>query len=110
MSALLAAHGTKLFALKPRSIVDAAAADLKLRRAQRGAHDREDGLQAYCFHRAHVARADSVVDLIERAIRGRYDGVYCGKRITRIIYSDENLLRETYALVRARTDDDEAAA
>jgi hypothetical protein len=88
-------------ALKPGSIVAAAEADLALRQAQRGLRmDGDDrGARPYCFHRTHVARASCALDLIDRAIADRYSGVYCGKRITRIIYGDENLLWEARAIV-----------
>jgi hypothetical protein len=89
MRDLLEAHGTKLFTLKPSSIIAAAEADLKLRRARKGG---QPSSAPYCFHRAHVAAASGAFDLIDRAIRDRYSGVYCGKRITRTIYSDEALL------------------
>lgn len=82
------------FVLKPASIVTAAEADLALRQLQRGdrAHGGEHGAKPYCFHRAHVARASCALDLIDRAIRDRYTGVYGGKRITLIIYGDADLL------------------
>lgn len=93
---------TEAFALKPASIVTAAEADLALRQEQRRIWKKPRSVQAYCFHRAHVARASCVLDLIDRAIADRSSGVYCGKRITRIIYADENLLWEARALVEMR--------
>ena len=89
------------FALKPASIVAAAEADLALRGRQCGVWLEGKGWrpQPYCFHRAHVARASCALDLIDRAIADRYSGVYSGKRITRIIYGDENLLADARALL-----------
>lgn len=89
---------TEAFSLKPASIVTAAMADLATREQQCGAWRKRRRAQTYCFHRAHVARASSPLDLIDRAIADRYSGVYSGKRITRIIYRDERLLAEARAL------------
>ena len=89
------------FALKPGSIVAAAEADLALRGRQCGVWYEGEGWRPlpYCFHRVHVARASCALDLIDRAIADRYSGVHSGKRITRIIYGDENLLAEARALL-----------
>jgi hypothetical protein len=80
------------FLLKPASIVTAAEADLELRQHQRSRVGEEPRSQPYCFHRRHVARASCALELIDLAIRDRYTGVYGGKRITRIIYGDADLL------------------
>ena len=91
-------HGTKAFLLKPASIVTAALADLELRKHQRRPVEGWATSEPYCFHRAHVFHAKSVRDLLERAIKDRYSGVYSSKRVTCIVYGDEDLLWEAYAL------------
>lgn len=88
------AADSQAFALKPSSLIAAAAADLARRDFNRCAR----GSDPYCFHRRHVARATCALDLIDRAIRDRYTGVDSGKRITRIIYGDAELLWAAYEL------------
>ena len=94
-------EGTRAFVLQPASIVTAAEADLLLRERQRGVrYDGDDrAVQPYCFHHRHVVRASCAFDLIDRAIKDRYSGVHSGKRITRIIYADEELLLAARAIV-----------
>jgi hypothetical protein len=88
------------FRLTPASIIAAAEADLKLRAAQRGeAVEAGVRVKPYCFHRAHGRRASCALDLIDRAIAGRYDGIHGGKRITALIYADEGLLAAARALL-----------
>ena len=97
VTAVLEKHGTKLCAIKPSAIVGAAEADLALR--ERKIRRRSAENIPYVFHRRHVQAASCALDLIDRAIRDRYSGVYCGKRITRIVYGDEELLRAVRALL-----------
>jgi hypothetical protein len=92
---VLERHGTRLCELKPSAVVAAAEADVALRRRKNGAGAPIG--TPYCFHRRHVARASCACDLIERAIKDRYAGVGSEKRITRILYGDEELLRAAYA-------------
>jgi len=99
MSLLLERHGIKAFALKPSALIAAAEADLRLRSQQQGAQ--RSGPRPYCFHRSHVVRASCALDLIDRAIRDRYSGVWSAKRITRIIYGDADLLAAALDEARA---------
>ncbi len=47
----------------------------------------------YAFHRSHVAKADTANDLIRAAIAAPGLGQSSGKRDTRLIYSDIELLK-----------------
>lgn len=78
-------------ALKPRNIVQAADADLRLLR--RKLEGDADPFMPYCFHRHHVNAADSARGLIAIALRDRDTGRASGKRWTRLVYEDEELLR-----------------
>lgn len=93
--ALLERHGTQLVVLKPASVVEAAAADLRRR------WQKQDGRSAqfepYAFHRAHVRVAANIADLIGRAIAGRSLGGGSGKRVTRLLYGDAALLQAALA-------------
>lgn len=97
MSTVLERHGTRAFVLKPSALAKAAEADLALRNRKRLGQC-ADG-KAYTFHRAHVRRASCALDLVDRAIADRYSGVWSDKRITCLIYGDEDLLRATRELL-----------
>lgn len=92
-SRLLEDHGTKLMELKPSSIWTAAMADMdrKARNAKpsRGLGDYEQ----YAFHRRHVMKAISANDLIRAAIKGISLGQASGKKATRLIYADVEILK-----------------
>jgi hypothetical protein len=100
---LLQKHGTRLIRLKPQNIMQAAERDLKLRDEKRVAsaakragedHEPVSQLAPYAFYGAHVRKAKSVAGLIEIALQDREVGLASGKRMTRIIYGDEELLIE----------------
>lgn len=82
--------------LTPNSVLMAARADLKrhLRNLDvRLRQHRLGGLfEEYAFHRDHVRRARDAEELLALALKDRDRGTGCGKRWTRIIYADEDLL------------------
>lgn len=99
MSGALDRHGTRAFVLKPSAVVAAVEADLVLRERKRKRRGQHPAGGTYVFHRDHVRRASCALDLVDRAIRDRYAGVGSGKRITRLVYGDEELLAATRALL-----------
>lgn len=98
MAGVLEQHGTKLCALKASSIVAAARADLAKVSHKRA--KRLDRYEPYCFHRTHVRAAKSAADLISRALDDRERGLSSGKKATRLIYGDQELLAA--ALIASR--------
>jgi hypothetical protein len=87
---LLDRHGTKLFQLKPGSVVTAAHQDLKHHvQKLEGTRDQWD---VYSFHRDHVRKARDAAELLALAIKDRDRGIRSGKRVTRNLYGDEHLL------------------
>ena len=92
MSRLLDDHGTKLMQLPPSAVVAAALADLRRRD-----HNNDPSLappyEQYAFHRLHVRMAKSCAHLIELALASPDKGADSTKRLTRILYSDLELLR-----------------
>ena len=101
MSRMLDDHGTTLSVLKPSSIVAAAAADI--RKAERKAARQADRFEPYCFHRRHVRKAEGARELIALAADDRARGISSGKRITRLIYGDAELLAAALRMVRGTT-------
>jgi hypothetical protein len=95
---LLELHGTRVFVLPPGAIISAAQADLRLRDrkrvSSRATETDEPSIQGqhYAFHRRHVARARDVAGLLTAALRGRQLGMKSGKKNTRAIYADGDLL------------------
>jgi hypothetical protein len=88
---LLDRHGTVLCTLKPANVIQAAAADLRLR--TRKGEQRADPFAPYSFHRRHVGKAGNVRELIDLAARERERGLASGKRSTRLLYGAAELLR-----------------
>lgn len=88
---MLQEHGTTLMRLKPINIIQAAAADLKLRERKRA--DEADLDVPYAFARQHVARARSVEHLISLAYFGPEIAAKTDKRGTMIVYGDREVLR-----------------
>lgn len=81
--------------LKPGSLVAAAAADLLAYSLKRSGHLAQS--HPYSFHPDHVARADSVAELIALALADRDRGRYSGRPLTRVIYRAEGVLRAALA-------------
>jgi hypothetical protein len=96
-SRLLLDHGTKLVELKPANIVQAAEADLK--RVEINTERSIGTYETYAFHRNHVRKAESVIELIRFALQDRERGLISSKYNTRLIYRDAELLQR--ALVEA---------
>lgn len=95
---MLQQHGTRLFRLKPVNIIQAAEADLRLRRQKLEQRSEPSEAQIsqrapYAFCSQHVRGAKSVSELLARALKDRDRGLGSGKRMTRVIYEDEEILR-----------------
>lgn len=103
---LLTDHGTKLIQLKAANLLQAIAADLKLRQAKREDVFDKNGIRfaQYVFHRRHVVDAGDALEVLLNALRDRAAGLASGKTITRVVYGDIALLRETYVAAGGGTD------
>ena len=88
---VLEEHGTQLMVLKPSSIWSAAMEDLKRREFNKQAAG--DSFRPYAFHRRHVIKASTANDVIRAAIAEPGLGIVSGKRDTRLLYSDVELLK-----------------
>lgn len=102
MKGALDRHGTRAIALPASAIIKAAEADLALRDLKR-AGQRGRGMP-YTFHRRHVRHASCALDLVDRAIADRYGGVWSDKRLTRVVYGDEETLRAVRMLLSPLAD------
>jgi hypothetical protein len=107
---LLRLHGTRAFVLKPASIAEAARADLRRRernaeiRAQRKAEPTYywgTCDNRFCFAPEHVSKATSPAELIELALKEPGVGREAEQYSTRLVYSDDPLLRAALAAVLA---------
>jgi len=98
-------HGTRTFVLPPGAILGAARQDIEVKR--RKAEKIEEAARPYAFCRQHVKKAETVRDLIQAALDDIERGLGSGKLNTRLIYSDEGLLRAALALLPVQ---EEAAA
>lgn len=92
---LLEVHGTTIMKLKPSSIWAAAMKDLER-------HDRNriagiEDVSHFAFHRKHVQGAESANDIIRAALADPEPGLNSGKEMTRLIYSDLELLARALA-------------
>lgn len=93
--------------LTPGAIVTAARSDLKrhLRNLDVRARQRTRGgrFEAYAFHRDHVRRARDARELLVMALTpsGRVLGEGSGKRMTRALYADADLVQAALALAVA---------
>lgn len=88
---VLEQHGTRLVKLKPSMIWEVAMQDFARRD-----HNLSAGLadiKPYAFHRKHVASAESANDILRAAIAEPELGRASGKRNTRLLYSDVELLK-----------------
>lgn len=92
---MLDEHGTEAFVLLPGSIIGAAEQDLRLRDLKAG--KQASANEPYAFHRFHVARASSAIDLIRIALSDLDQGLASGKRNTRLIYRQTNTMRKIVA-------------
>jgi len=89
---LLSERGTKLNGLKPNNIIQAAAADLRLKRRKK--EKTADAGELYSFSRKHVQRATNIGMLIALAYFDSATAMGTDKKSTYIVYSDRDLLRE----------------
>lgn len=86
---MLLQHGTELVRLKPANVIQAAAADLRLRDRKRAKDADPDA--RYSFHRRHVVKARSVAHLIAIALFEPTPAT--DKFSTMVVYGDGELLR-----------------
>lgn len=91
---ILEAYGTPLMVLKPGSIWSAAMEDLKRREHNAGTNGKPwDGTyRQYAFARKHVLKAETANDTIRAALGDLEAGQKSGKEMTRLIYSNRELL------------------
>lgn len=91
---VLEEHGTKLMALKPSMVWQCAMDDLGRREHNATVGDGGVGeYKQYAFHRRHVLKASTANDILRAAIEEPGLGRASGKRDTRLLYSDVDLLR-----------------
>jgi len=95
MVALYIINGTLLNELKPSSILAAAEADVRRYRDNVSI----DGNEPYAFHRVHVRRGmrhdhGAARDIIAAALVDIERGRQSGKRLTRELYRDVELLKK----------------
>ena len=91
MLPLMEAHCTTLVKLKPKMIWSVAMDDLKRREWNKSAD--VASMRPYAFHRKHVEGAESANDIIRAAIADIERGRSSGKRDTRLLYADVELLK-----------------
>jgi len=84
-------HGTKLMQLKPSMIWRCAMDDLA--RRVRNTDPKSVEYEHYAFHRKHVAKASTANDILRAAIAEPGLGQASGKRDTRLLYADVELLK-----------------
>lgn len=91
---LLEAHGTPLMVLRPGSLWSAAMEDLKRRAHNRGENGGiwDGTYRQYAFLRKHVLKAETANDIIRAALADLEAGTKSGKEMTRLIYSNRELL------------------
>lgn len=88
---VLEQHGTSLMQLKPAMIWRMAMEDF-----DRRAHNKEagvDGMKPYNFHRDHVVKAKTANDILRAAIEDPGRGQQSGKKVTRLMYANVELLK-----------------
>jgi hypothetical protein len=95
---VLEEYGTKLMQLKPSMIWRCAMDDLERRKHNESVStpsgaDRTGEYRQYAFHRRHVAKALTANDILRAAIEEPGLGLASGKKDTRLLYSDVELLR-----------------
>lgn len=99
---VLEEHGTKLMQLKPSMIWRCAMDDLGRLKHNRAVaasakvppnFQQEGEFKQYAFHRSHVIKAETANDILRAAIAEPGKGQASGKRDTRLLYSDLELLK-----------------
>ena len=100
VGSVLENHGTRFMQLKPSMIWGAAMEDLKRREhneavaaSRKTTFPRKDEYKQYAFHRRHVLGAGTANDILRAAIAEPALGLAAGKRNTRLLYSDVELLK-----------------
>jgi plasmid stabilization system protein ParE len=89
---VLEQHGTTLMQFKPEAIWNMAMTDLRRRTGNATADVSE--MHHYHFHRDHVRKAKTANDILRAAIEDIGKGRESGKKVTRLLYADEDLLRK----------------
>jgi hypothetical protein len=105
---ILEHYGTKAFQLAPGSIAHAAIEDIRRHKRNRARAQVGDNstLERFTFLRKHVRKASKSETpertLITLAIDNRGEGLESGKKETRLVYSDLDLLAGALLMVDAR--------
>ena len=98
---MLAEHGTPLMELKPSTVLQAAAEDIKRHtRNQHAAMLGELSFEHFAFHRKHVRKAVDARDLLIRALMEPGIGLSSAKYNTRLLYGNGALLKAAIELTR----------
>lgn len=98
---MLVEHGTKLMELKPSMVLQAAIEDVRRHARNREAASLNDhSFEQFAFHRRHVRKAVDALDLLVRAYVEPGVGLSSAKYNTRLLYSNERLLRDAIDLAR----------
>lgn len=95
---VLEEHGTKLMQLKPSMVWRCAMDDLERRKHNEGLKTfvgvpLSSTFKHYAFHRRHVVKASTANDILRAAIAEPGLGLASGKKDTRLLYSDVELLK-----------------
>lgn len=98
---MLAEHGTQLIELKPSTVLQAAAEDIRRHARNKEAASLGDAsFEHFAFHRKHVRKAEDVESLLVRALMEPGLGLASAKYNTRLLYSDGALLKAAIDLLR----------
>lgn len=84
--------------LLPRNLLQAAEADIT--RSGRNHGHRGGMYEHYAFHRAHVRKANSARELVALAAAEPRMGLGSGKKWTRTIYGDAELLKQAASIAK----------
>jgi hypothetical protein len=84
-------HGTARAQFKPEAIWRMALSDVNRRTGNRTADVSE--MKHYHFHRDHVRKATTANDVLRAAIEEIEKGRESGKKLTRLLYADPDLLK-----------------
>ena len=84
------------------AIIGAATEDIERRKRNMSPFRGPGEYEHYAFHRKHVAKSSSAANLIAMALHERLDGIESGKKWTRLIYKDKELLEKANSEVVSR--------
>lgn len=85
--------------LKPQNVLQAADADMR-RKELNTDPSRYWPIEPYAFHRRHVRKAQTAVELVELAVANPKLGEKSAKRDTKLLYGDVDLLKQAAEIAR----------